>query len=695
MLYSVLSISLIVFSVEFALLLSGIKTEAETRDPYVGFVPSIPLFNKTYDASQKAVYQTSQNKLHLFNLQSFPVKKSPQTRRVFCLGGSTSYGRPFDDRTSFCGWLREYLIALAPDIDWQLINAGGISYASYRIATLMQELSNYAPDLFIVYSGHNEFLERRTYAKLIERPEWIIQLEAGLSKTRTYTSIKQATHWLMPAKNSTSAESLQPEVSALLDSSVGLSAYNRDKNMAAQTMEHYRYNLQKMIDISRRANVQLLFVTPAANLRSSSPFKSEFQSSTSTQQQQTISSLLKKAAYFRTDGDRLSAINLLQQARDIDPRYAETLYQLASVLFEDGQFEKASRLFRAARDEDICPLRILSPMLEDLSLIAQHNQVELIDFAALIESASKDNYGHTIPGHEYFYDHVHPTIQANSLLARALIERIKDMGLINADTALDDAIINNVQKKIEAQIDSSTRAKALRNLAKVLSWAGKTEDAARLARLSIDVLQQPDNIDNAESLFILGLDATNRQDWAAAENYFRGSVILDPNYPRAHNNLALSLVRQNRSEEAIVHYQQAISLDPKHTNAHFNLANAYRRLNLTDAAIEQYQAALNQKPDDVDTRLNLASLLAQSDRESEALVLYESLLLSRPNDADTHLLMAELLEQEGNLDAALMHYQRASRLQADRTSAQTEIDRLSSAMQRNKLNPAPGRSEAQ
>ena len=37
-------------------------------------------------------------------------------------------------------------------------------------AELMEELAEYQPDLFVVYSGNNEFLEKRTYGKLLDEP---------------------------------------------------------------------------------------------------------------------------------------------------------------------------------------------------------------------------------------------------------------------------------------------------------------------------------------------------------------------------------------------------------------------------------------------------------------------------------------------------------------------------------------------
>ena len=51
---------------------------------------------------------------------------------------------------------------------------------------LMEELAQYEPDLFVIYTGHNEFLEGRTYAGLKEIPAAVRGLGGLLSRTRTY-----------------------------------------------------------------------------------------------------------------------------------------------------------------------------------------------------------------------------------------------------------------------------------------------------------------------------------------------------------------------------------------------------------------------------------------------------------------------------------------------------------------------------
>ncbi len=166
-----------------------------------------------------------------FNSQEFPAKKGRTHYRIFCVGGSTTYGRPYDDTTSFAGWLREYLKAADPKQNWDVINAGGISYASYRVASLMEELIEYQPDLFIIYCGHNEFLERRTYGRLMDTPSAVRETGAILAQSRIYSSVRAllGNSGSGGSLGSSATNKLPEEVDAILDGSVGPDDYIRDR----------------------------------------------------------------------------------------------------------------------------------------------------------------------------------------------------------------------------------------------------------------------------------------------------------------------------------------------------------------------------------------------------------------------------------------------------------------------------------
>ncbi len=142
-------------------------------DPYISFSGLRPLFVLDSTGSR---FETAENRLTYFCPQSFAAAKSPETFRVFCLGGSTVQGRPYSVETSFTTWLELNLRAARPSADWEVVNCGGISYATYRLVPIMRELLGYEPDLFIICTGHNEFLEDRTYRRLKRTPRTLIRL---------------------------------------------------------------------------------------------------------------------------------------------------------------------------------------------------------------------------------------------------------------------------------------------------------------------------------------------------------------------------------------------------------------------------------------------------------------------------------------------------------------------------------------
>ena len=101
--FSLIATVLFFVLLEGVLTLLGVGPAIDLRDPFFGFDGSSPLFVRDADSDDPSRMVTSQNKLAWFNRQSFSRKKTTGTQRIFCLGGSTTYGRPYDDTTSFPG----------------------------------------------------------------------------------------------------------------------------------------------------------------------------------------------------------------------------------------------------------------------------------------------------------------------------------------------------------------------------------------------------------------------------------------------------------------------------------------------------------------------------------------------------------------------------------------------------------------
>jgi len=314
---------------EGGLALFGVQPVSQEDDPFVGFALNVPLF-----IPSQGVMTTAPNKKDFFNQQSFSKEKPPNTYRIFCLGGSTTYGRPYGDKTSFPGWLRELLPVAERSKNWEVINAGGISYASYRVAQLMEELIDYQPDLFIIYTGHNEFLEERTYSQIKELPSVVRSSVSLLAKTRTWSAMKTALLGvgLSPQSTQENRTKLAGEVDAILDKSAGLNRYTRDDPLKKNILQHYQLSLKRMVALAKSVNAEVTFVSPASNLKDCSPFKSEHTEGLDLTDVQRSRKILAQAKEEIQGNSLHAALNLLAAGVTLDPRHAELQYQRGQTL---------------------------------------------------------------------------------------------------------------------------------------------------------------------------------------------------------------------------------------------------------------------------------------------------------------------------------------------------------------------------
>ncbi len=152
--------------IECVLRLTGLGIPTSYQEPFVGFSQSFPLFELDAPAGE---FRTARHHHYFFGLQHFPAKKKATTFRAFCLGGSTVLGHPYNTETALPRWLEIELAGCDPSHRYEVVNCGGMSYASYRLVPILQEVFDYDPDLIVVMTGHNEFLEERTYHAVKQR----------------------------------------------------------------------------------------------------------------------------------------------------------------------------------------------------------------------------------------------------------------------------------------------------------------------------------------------------------------------------------------------------------------------------------------------------------------------------------------------------------------------------------------------
>jgi len=597
--------------IEVVLALFGVQPKLLDEDPFVGFSSNVPLYHLETDLGGKQVLATTSNE-NLFNHQQFPPEKPAGTYRIFCVGGSTTYGRPYNDTTSFAGWLRELLPVVDPRRRWEVINAGGISYASYRVVRLMKELARYKPDLFIVYSGHNEFLEERSYGALRSTPSVVKSIAALLARTRTWTAISLLLD-RMGVKSSAEQErqAVMPgEVDTMLRR-FGPDIYERDDNLQDQILLHYQSSLKRMVDIAKSAQADIIFIVPASNLKDSSPFKSQHTDGINQPDRVQVQNLLTRALEQIREARWLEASETLNTAIEIDPRFAELHYRRGKALFALGRYEEAKVAFTRARDEDICPLRALSSMREKLAEVTRATGSPPIDFITLLEQRQMAEKGHNILGEEYFLDHVHPTIEGNRILAVKLVEVLRERGVVQAGSALDDQTIATIDSRIEDRLDPQLRARALTNLAKVLSWAGKVEDASRPASqaLSFDV-KDPTIVSDAA--MVLAMYHGSQGDTVQEKKYFRMALNAEPRNPGVHFQIGLQILKNSRPDLEIaaahIFYASVFWAESHRDMLHQILGRVMAQRKRYAAAFSNLLEARRLNPDNTETESLLARI---------------------------------------------------------------------------------------
>lgn len=413
---------------EVGLRLARVAEPEEYTDPHVGFSAVYPLFEADDDPE---FLRTSHSRHVFFGLQRFPVEKEPsdgrqRVFRAFVLGGSTVRGRPYETRSSLTQWLELEIEGRNPDIDAQVINCGGLSYASYRLRPILEEVLEYEPDLIVLATGHNEFLEDRTYREQKNRSGFTAALQDAAYSLRLVKVARQFGESLVGEEVEEESEEdqreiLDSEVKARLDESSGYASYERDDRWREQVVAHFEESIHGMVRMCEQAEVPVLLVQLGANLRDTPPFKPQHSRELTAEQEREFTEHFEAAEQSEAS-DPDTALESYRVCESIDPRDARLLYRMARCYDQLNQFTAAREYYQRALEEDVCPLRKTTALSEVLRRVSAETNTSLVDVEAVVFDQSADG----IPGYDVFVDHVHPTIGVHQLMGRMLADQLSE-----------------------------------------------------------------------------------------------------------------------------------------------------------------------------------------------------------------------------------------------------------------------------
>ncbi|QDU65379.1 GDSL-type esterase/lipase family protein [Engelhardtia mirabilis] len=185
------------------------------------------------------------------------IPPKSETLRVVMLGGSNTEGFP-------SGWLGERLTEAGATLGKtvEVINLGRRGYGSGRVRVLLPQALELEPDLLVVYSGHNEFVEA-SFRMDLEQASGEVEggsLAAVDRIARNLASYRSLQGWFGDRAGLEQAERRPQEQTFEHEKFLGL-----EWEQTVAKFEEYRKNLETMVADARAAGVPILLCTVAGN----------------------------------------------------------------------------------------------------------------------------------------------------------------------------------------------------------------------------------------------------------------------------------------------------------------------------------------------------------------------------------------------------------------------------------------------
>jgi hypothetical protein len=274
------------------------------------------------------------------------------------------------------------------------------------------------PDLVVVYSGNNEFLEPRSYLRGADLPAVLRGLASLRWLRRALLPLTRPEAVLAADRR----ENASFEVWAKLRQQALV--LRSDPAQLARVRDHYADSIRRMVEEARAAGVPIVLVTVPVNLRDWQPNVSAGEPGAAAGKAWRAKLAAGRRALAA--GDLRDGVRALREAADLAPLHAHTRFWLAGALEAEGRYEEALRAYRAAADLDMNPFRAPSSFNQILREVAERAPDALLaDAEAAFLTASAPR----APGFDLFLDYVHPTKTGNLLVARSVFDAALDGGV--------------------------------------------------------------------------------------------------------------------------------------------------------------------------------------------------------------------------------------------------------------------------
>ena len=176
-----------------------------------------------------------------------------------------------------------------------------------------------------------------------------------------------------------------------------------------------------------------------------------------------------------------------QHHRGADPDHAGANYLLGLWAYKEGKSTIARDYLIHARDNDVCPLRATSPIVDAVRQSIRDSGLPFVDVPKLLDERNARDLAipDSIPDPSRFIDHVHPTIGGHQMIAEAVAMEFERMGWPVADASSLEAYRVASENHL-ASLSEAYFGRGKQRLAGLLKWA-----AGRATEVGVTETYQP------------------------------------------------------------------------------------------------------------------------------------------------------------------------------------------------------------
>jgi len=584
-------------------------TEFTPRSSFPLFIPGEGEFANDY--------VTNPHFRGALSFQKFARRKGKGVFRVFVLGGSAALGWPGEESDSFTGYLRRSLDLAAPG-RFEIVNVAGMSYGSHRVLDLLKDVVRHEPDLVVVYSGNNEYVERNVLPSADRRGGPMYTIRNQLSRTNIYRALRLVL-WKIPGFGKLLARSRSVDITDLRYSpAVNRGTLHKSSVVDDQVFGNYRRNLSEMARVLGERNVRSVFCSVPVNLDSWRPAEPPLRFGDRNEMHRWVAKVKEGEGLLSKDPAR--AVKLFGELLRAKPEWAPGAYYCGKALEAQGDFPAALEMFRIARDKDARPVRAFGSFNDTVQAVsASGHGAHFLD----LETVFRENSPHGITGDMLVRDYCHPTEAGHKLIAKTLLPVIlRASGLDGIRQMVEKSIIDDptAQRKDPRRLGNELYAMgmtyslggkpgeaekiyrkvlklnprhvaAMNNLGGLYLNRHRISEARELIRRALAI--EPDYI-NAN--FSLGILRLLEDDLAGAEEQMRKVLSLNSQYPAALALLGDIAQRKGAFREALEFYWKALTLGFENSHLHLMTGKAYLAMGDKAHALRELENALEFDP---------------------------------------------------------------------------------------------------